>query len=52
MVKIYELPINVVNDNKPKMLIGLAKRQAAWLEGFTLPSHETQTLRRRPTDRT
>ena len=39
MVSIRKLSINVVNDNKPKMLIGLAKRQAAWFGGFTLPSH-------------
>lgn len=42
MVNICKLSINVVNDNKPKMLIGLAKRQAAWFGGSILPS-----LRRR-----
>jgi hypothetical protein len=52
MVNICKLSINVVNDNKPKMLIGLAKRQAAWFGGFILPSHLTQTQRRRRTDRT
>jgi hypothetical protein len=43
MVNICKLPINVVNDNKPKMLTGLAKRQAAWFGGFILPSHDADT---------
>jgi len=38
MVNICKLLINVVNDNKPKMLTGLAKRQAAWSGGFILLS--------------
>ena len=37
MVKIYELPINVVNDNKPKMLTGLAKMASGQVRGLYVP---------------
>ena len=37
MVKIYELPINVVNDNKPKMLTGLAKMASGQVRGLCVP---------------
>jgi hypothetical protein len=43
MVNTCKLPINVVNDNKPKMLTGLAKRQAAWFWGSIFPSHDADT---------
>ena len=37
MVNICKLSINVVNDNKPKMLIGLAKKASGLVRGLYTP---------------
>jgi len=37
MVNICKLSINVVNDNKPKMLIGLAKKVSGLVRGLYTP---------------
>ena len=37
MVNICKLSINVVNDNKPKMLIGLAKKASGLVRGLYAP---------------
>ena len=37
MVKIHKLLINVVNDNKPKMLIGLAKMASGQVRRLYVP---------------
>jgi len=47
MVNISELPINAVNVNKPKTLIGLGQKASSWLTFLFLRLHGPKSYRRR-----